>query len=172
MVGDAIRMAEISVIAEGERLELVDGRPARMTPEGEEHLGEIGSINTLLTDHYRPPSFVYTQATLRLDEVNLRQPDFYVTDVPVRKRRPLPDEIALIVEVFDTSLGYDLGTKGRTYAAWGAPHYWVVDLRGRRVVAHSTPEPDGYRDVTTLAPGQRLILPRIDAGVDVALLLA
>lgn len=121
--------------------------------------------------HYAPPYGVLTQSTLPFDTLNFREPDFVVMDAPLEEREARPDEIALIVEVSDSSLRYDLGTKARAYAAWGAPDYWVVDVAGRRVVAHSQPGPDGYARVEALGPGRTLTLPRLEVAIEVVDLL-
>jgi Uma2 family endonuclease len=39
----------------------------------------------------------------------------------------------LVIEVADTTLAYDLGTKVPLYERHRIPEVWVVDLEGRRV---------------------------------------
>jgi len=82
------------------------------------------------------------------------EPDLAV--VPVDVPRPYhPSTATLVIEVAVSSLRQDLHTKPRLYARAGIEHYWVLDLDGRRAVAHSGPGPDGYREVTTVpAEGQ------------------
>lgn len=165
---DAIRMTEIRVIAEGERLELIDGLLVAMSPDGRTHRWLVGDVNRPLSDHYRPPYRVYVQCPLRLDPINYRIPDFVVSDAPLLQREPRPEEVALIVEVAWSSLTYDLEKKAVAYAAWGAPAYWVLDIRGQLSIVHSEPGPEGYRRVTTLVPGDSAALPRLQVAVDVA----
>ena len=57
---------------------------------------------------------------------------------------PGPDDVALIVEVSDSSLRIDRGDKLRAYARSGIVHYWIVNLVDRRIEAYSDPGPDGY----------------------------
>jgi Uma2 family endonuclease len=47
--------------------------------------------------------------------------------------------VALLVEVADSSLAYDLGEKKAAYARAGIPEYWVVDLRHDVVVVCREP---------------------------------
>jgi Uma2 family endonuclease len=42
---------------------------------------------------------------------------------------------ALVGEISDTTLAQDLDRKKHLYAALGIPEYWVIDVRGRRVLA-------------------------------------
>jgi Uma2 family endonuclease len=64
--------------------------------------------------------------------------------------------VALIVEISDTSLTYDLETKAALYARSGVPEYWVVAARKRQVHRHWTPEQDGYRNKDVISFGDLL----------------
>jgi Uma2 family endonuclease len=44
----------------------------------------------------------------------------------------IPD---LVAEIADTTLAIDLDEKKQLYASLGIPEYWVIDLRGNRVIA-------------------------------------
>ena len=62
---------------------------------------------------------------------------------------PSPRELALVVEVAETSLERDRGVKKRLYARAGIAVYWIVNLRERVIEVYSDPsgsadEPD-YR---------------------------
>jgi Uma2 family endonuclease len=54
-----------------------------------------------------------------------------------------PQDTALVVEVADTSLRQDRGTKKRLYARAGFPIYWIVNLIERQIEVYS--EPSGPR---------------------------
>jgi Uma2 family endonuclease len=60
-----------------------------------------------------------------------------VADDP--KRHPGPRDVALVVEVADTSLRRDRGTKKRIYARAGIPIYWIANLPERRFEVHTDP---------------------------------
>lgn len=69
-----------------------------------------------------------------------------------------PTTAALVVEVADTSLGYDTRDKAELYATAGIADYWVVDVDGRQLLVFRDPRPipDGgaaYRHLTTYGPG-------------------
>jgi Uma2 family endonuclease len=51
----------------------------------------------------------------------------------------------LIVEVADTSLGYDLGTKAGIYARLGLAELWVINANTLFTTIHRKPEPAGCR---------------------------
>ena len=50
-----------------------------------------------------------------------------------RERRPMAADVGLIIEVADTSLAQDRGTKKRVYARVGIPVYWIVNLNTSRI---------------------------------------
>jgi hypothetical protein len=45
---------------------------------------------------------------------------------------PGPTDVLLVIEVADTSLAYDLGTKVPLYARHGIPEVWVIDAATRQ----------------------------------------
>ena len=54
-------------------------------------------------------------------------------------RRPGPADIALLVEVADTSLREDRGDKWRTYAGDGIVEYWIVNIPDRQIEVYTQP---------------------------------
>ena len=88
------------------------------------------------------------------------------------RERPRADEIALIVEVADTSLAFDLGEKRAKYAAAGIPEYWVVDVQGNVVHVLRNPSGDEYADRRTARAGDTISPAEYpDVAIDVALIL-
>ena len=83
------------------------------------------------------------------NSTNEPQPDVIVLDRSFRtiSGRPTPEHLMLVGEVSDSSLSFDLKVKARLYARAGIAEYWVVDLRGRRVIVHRRPEGGRYLDV-------------------------
>jgi Uma2 family endonuclease len=67
---------------------------------------------------------------------------------------PEPADIALIVEVADTSLADDRDYATRLYGPAGIPVCWIVDLRARRVEVCTEPGPLGYGATQVYAEGQ------------------
>jgi len=54
-------------------------------------------------------------------------------------RHPGPDDIALLIEVADTTLDRDRGLKKRLYAQSAIAVYWIVNLVDRRVEVYAEP---------------------------------
>ena len=80
---------------------------------------------------------------------------------------PKPSDIALVVEVSDTTLDRDRGIKLRSYARAGIPCYWMINLVDLQVEVNTVPMPDEkvprYRDVEVLT-GEKLIPLMIEGG--------
>ena len=60
------------------------------------------------------------------------------------------DELVLVVEVADTSLRYDVTGKRDLYARAGVPEYWVLNIKGRKLIVHRNPKQGKYAVVSTL----------------------
>jgi Uma2 family endonuclease len=60
------------------------------------------------------------------------------------RRSPEPADIALVVEVSDSSLSEDR-KQGVIYAGGGIPVYWIVNLVDRQVEVYTNPGPSGHQ---------------------------
>ena len=52
-----------------------------------------------------------------------------------------------MVEVADSTLAFDLNTKAALYARAGIPEYWVLDVKGQRLMVHRDPSGGRYQSV-------------------------
>lgn len=60
---------------------------------------------------------------------------------------PEPHEIALLVEIADSSLADDRKLAAHVYGPAGIPIYWIVNLVHRQVEVYSEPGPKGYGSI-------------------------
>ncbi len=60
---------------------------------------------------------------------------------------PLPADLHLVVEVADSTLGFDLNTKAALYSRAGIVEYWVLSIPGRRLFVHRDPQAGRYASV-------------------------
>ena len=67
---------------------------------------------------------------------------------------PEPDDVALLVEVADSSLADDHKLAAVVYGPAGIPVCWIVDVRGRRVEVYTNPGPQGYGPPEVFAEGR------------------
>ncbi|MBM3677069.1 MAG: Uma2 family endonuclease [Actinobacteria bacterium] len=148
---DVLRMAEIGIIGEVERVELVDGVLVEMSPEGVDHAGAVSELATRLARVYPEGFQMRSQSTLPIGEHSFLEPDVIVREG--RWTWPTPADVALVVEVARSSVARDLSEKAGLYAAWGAREYWVVDLVRREVVIHTDPARGRYGSVRAITSG-------------------
>lgn len=75
-------------------------------------------------------------------------------------RHPGPADVTLAIEVADSSLRRDRGTKKRIYARARIATYWLLDLNARTLEVYSEPRNDDYtaQQVFTEQDRVRLVL--------------
>lgn len=146
------RMNEAGILPDGSPIELIDGvlvlkdrRDAESDPmtHGTRHALLIERLRHLLEPLVHSRGFhVRTQLPVTLPPDSEPEPDLSVvrgTYEDYADRHPGPTDIALVVEVAFSSLVQDRKTKVRLYANAGLPHYWIVNLRTRRIESHADP---------------------------------
>jgi Uma2 family endonuclease len=70
------------------------------------------------------------------------------------EHHPGAADVALVVEVADSSLADDREYARRLYGPAGIPVCWIIDVRGRRVEVYTDPGPQGYGPPEIFAEGQ------------------
>ena len=98
--------------------------------------------------------FIYQEYTIEVapedNPTSAPEPDFVVLKRDVlhfTARHPGPDDLHLVIEVSDSTLGFDLRTKAALYARAGIVEYWVLDIVGRRMIVHRDPQGGRYTSV-------------------------
>ncbi|MCC6539018.1 MAG: Uma2 family endonuclease, partial [Bryobacterales bacterium] len=74
-------------------------------------------------------------------------------------RHPSAQDVALVVEVADTSLSRDRGLKLRIYARAGIPVYWILNLHSHALEIYTNPQGDEYTTRQTLSETAIAVLP-------------
>ena len=157
------RMIAAGVFAppEDHPLELIEGELMMMSPIGDQHADAVDWLARW--SQLAIPAedlLVRIQNPLELpSSTSVPQPDIaWVTLRRYVDRRPRPEDVSLVIEVADTSLEFDTGTKASLYAAAGIADYWVVDLASRAVIVFRDPRCGRYetrstfRDHATISP--------------------
>jgi Uma2 family endonuclease len=129
------QMSEFGVLPE-RGVELVDGLVVALSARGNRHGYAVSVLTELFVDQRAGRYAVNPEnLTLQLGPRDAREPDLVLArrTRSYAHERPRPEDIALIVEVSDSSLAYDLGQKKIAYARSGIPEYWVVDIPHHRV---------------------------------------
>lgn len=156
LVADVVRMVEVGLIQEDERLEILDGEIVEMSPKGYRHEGLKGAINRLWGRHC-PDGFDFLPETgLYLSERTYLEPDLAVFRARDSLKGLAGPDVLLAIEVADSSLAYDLKRKPGIYASYGVAELWVIDVAARVTHIHREPTDDRYASVTIAAAADRL----------------
>jgi Uma2 family endonuclease len=171
-VDDYRRLAEVGILTEDDRVELLDGEIVRMSPIGDRHMAAVNRCNRVFSRAAGERVVVSVQNPVDLDPYNEPQPDVALLcprDDDYARGKPGPADILLVVEVADTSLAYDRQTKLPRYAATGVREAWLLDLEADALEVHREPRPDGYALIRRYRRGERVraaALPDVEVAVD------
>ena len=169
------KMAEAGIRTHPHRVELIDGEIFDMAAIGSPHAAAtnrfVRSFAAVAADGR---TLVSVRNPLRLDGYNEPQPDFMLLRPRAddyHRGHPNGADVLLLVEVSESSLAYDRGTKLALYARFGVPEVWVIDLHGAAVEVYREPAGDAYAVKERLTAGS--LAPALVPGVsiDVGLLL-
>lgn len=151
-------MAEAGIFSEDERVELIAGEIVRMAPIGSRHAGCVKRLNRGLSP-LGDRALVSVQDPISLGPSLEPEPDLAILRLredDYTRSHPTPAEVFLVIEVADFSLDYDRDVKIPLYAQAGIPEAWLVNLLQREIHVYRAPSENGYREVGTLRPGDRL----------------
>ena len=143
-----------------QRVELINGRVYRTSPQNDPHQFAVGKLNRALGRLVPENEMLLVPGTLRLDAFTVVDPDLMWVAAPYgtpEHERPRP---LLLIEVSDTTYKKDSGIKLREYAKAGIRDYWIVNVRDARIeVCRSPLNPTGrladcgYRHIVHRGPG-------------------
>ena len=154
------RMAEVGILTEDDRVELINGIVVIKMAKGPAHVWASKSVGDLLEPLLGTAWCLRREEPARIPALNEPEPDGVVARGTRRaylRRHPEPHEIALIVEVSDTTYRYDRDQKYVAFAKAGIPVYWIVNLVDRRVEVYTRPVKAGrYRSHKDFLPGQQV----------------
>ncbi|MGE0606645.1 MAG: Uma2 family endonuclease [Pirellulales bacterium] len=151
------RMPAAGILAGEERVELLDGWIVPMTPIGPLHCRAIEKLRRMIEQFLPAGWHVRCQHPITL-ATSEPQPDLAVVRGGVDdfgERHPSPSDLALLIEVSDSSLHIDQVQKLPLYAAAGVPEYWIVDLDQSRLEVHRDPRPGSHKAPASYALRQQ-----------------
>lgn len=143
------KLAEVGILGEDDRVELLDGQIMILAPIGENHRTVVDLLAELLTDQRKGRYLVAAQNPVLVDDEDEPQPDLVLYDRAAIGRHPTPTDVFLIVEVSDTSLGYDQRSKIPVYASAGIKEVWIIDLGSYCIQTYRDPYTADRRYATT-----------------------
>ncbi len=171
-VEEYYRMAAAGILAENERVELIEGEIVVMCPIGSPHSGCVNALTHLLVSRVGGDAVVSVQSSVRLSDSSEPEPDLAVLRPRpdfYRSEHPGPADVLWLIEVMASSADYDRGVKLGLYARSGIAEVWLVDLNEELVEAYRAPASEAYTETRTLRRGENLApgaLPGVVLAVD------
>lgn len=146
----------------GQHLELVEGELINKMGKKRPHVEAAARMLRQLMKMF-DETLVYPEAPVGVapedNPTSEPEPDIVVMRPEFggyRPEQPKPNEFALVVEVADTTLNFDLTTKAALYARAGIVEYWVLDLNGRRLIVHRDPQAGVYESIVAYGENERV----------------
>ncbi len=161
------RLAGTTVL-DDPRVELIAGYLVKKMPKYPSHIWVVATLVAIL-GRMLPVGWSWRKEDpVRIPQFDEPEPDVAVVRGSLddyRSRIPEPRDVALVVEVAETTLDRDQGPKRDAYAHGRIPVYWIVNLVDRRVEVYSDPGSEGYQSRQQFTSGQEI--PVIIDGVEV-----
>jgi len=165
-------MGESGVLTEDDHVELLEGWIVPKLIHNPRHDATIDQIQEVLRPLLPGGWRVRIQSTITTGESE-PEPDLAIVSGQAASfvtRHPAPAEIALVIEVADSSISTDREFKGRIYARARIPMYWLVNLVDAVVEVYRDPTGPGpapafqTREVFRLDDSIRLLIGGQDLG--------
>ena len=157
-------MAEAGILGSKDRIELIEGLLVTKMTNKQPHVIATDLILYALIRSLPVGWYVSMQNPIAISEAESEpEPDVQVVRGTTRDhpdRTIVPGDVALVVEVSESSIREDQSTKKKLYALASIAYYWIVNLPANRLEVYSDPtgpSPDyrrrsdhGADDVVTL----------------------
>jgi Uma2 family endonuclease len=162
---------QAGILTDDDSVELLEGWLVFKMPKNPPHRVTTRLVRTALENILPAGWYVDSQEPITLSNSE-PEPDIVVVRGDTRQyldRHPGAEDIALIIEVADTTLQRDRNVKKRIYARAGISVYWIVNLVEEQVEVYSQPlveveQPDYSQ---RLDFGRSAVIPIIIEGIEI-----
>lgn len=155
------RMIEHGILTSEDKVELLNGVIIKKMAKGKRHALLNDAFADLLKEKLGTKAYVRSQNPVVLDDFSEPEPDIALVKPPRTKyleKHPNAEDILLIVEISDSTLGRDRFAKGLAYAKAGISQYLVFNVQDETIEDYRQPNADGYQFKNTLHKGDLLTL--------------
>jgi Uma2 family endonuclease len=155
-VAEIEAMVAAGVIGEDERFELIGGEVVPMSPKGARHeLVKVALVDLWIRK--RPEDCRLAQeTTFRLSDDTYLEPDIVLYERHIGLTGITGPNVLLVVEIADSSLGYDTGRKADLYASFGVRELWVIDAVQMTTRVFLKPSPEGYGETRDFGASDKI----------------
>jgi Uma2 family endonuclease len=137
-------MIRAGILSEHDRVELIEGRLVEKMPNHPAHTFSVERSRETLEHDLLEGFFINVQQPIT---TSTSEPEPDVTVIrgdreDFATRHPSPEDVALLIEVSDSTLKYDRTTKQRLYAVAGVLVYWIVNVPEKQLEVYTSPSAD------------------------------
>ncbi len=149
-------IVDAGILGKSDRVHLIDGLLVAKMTENDPHATADDLCGEAISRVIPGGWYLRAGKPIRIPKWTSKpEPDRALVRGPIRsyaRRSPGPEDIALVVEVSDSSLAADrslAGFSGRDEI----PSYWLANVVDGQVEVYSRPGPSGYEALEVLSPG-------------------
>lgn len=123
------------------KMELIDGELIEKMPQNRPHSIALTKGQRILGRLFGDSFYVGVQSPIRVNQSNEPEPDLMVVpgEPDSYPEHPTGHDVALVVEISDTTLRQDRLIKPAIYARAGVKEYWVLMLKARTLEVRRSP---------------------------------
>lgn len=149
-------MIDAGVIGEDEKFELIEGEIVPVSPSHDPH-ERIKTALIMVISRWLPEDLWFgTESSIFLTDKTFVEPDICIFRRELKSHDVKGSDLLLVIEVADSSLTFDRGTKALLYASHGVHELWVIDVATRVTSVHTGPTAVGWRSVQEALPIETL----------------
>ena len=163
------KMTAAGVIAEDDPLELIEGLLVTKMSRNRPHI-VAGNKGLKVLSRILPPGWhVAKEDPIVASDWSKPEPDLAIVRGDAEDyldHDVTASDVALVIEIAESSLSIDQKDMARVYSTSGIPVYWIVNLIDHQGEVYTAPGPDGYHSSEILKPGQEVavLIDGVEAG--------
>jgi Uma2 family endonuclease len=155
-VADVRRMIDAGVLGEDEKFELIEGEIVPVSPSHDPHERIKSALILALTPRLPEELWFGVESSIYLSEKTFVEPDLCIFRKELKSHNVKGPDLLLVIEVADSSLTFDRGTKALLYASHGVRELWVIDVATKVTSVHTGPTGVGWTSVREVLPTEPL----------------
>jgi Uma2 family endonuclease len=168
-VEDYHRIIDTGILAD-QRVELLEGEIAEMSPEGIPHTYTSQSVVEYLRQLLKDQAIVREGHPITLNNSE-PQPDIAIVRNPISiyaQHHPYSEDIYWLIEISNTTLSKDKSDKKAIYARASIAEYWIIDLQNNQLLIFTNPQGEDYLQLKEITTGiiNPLAFPKINVEVN------
>jgi Uma2 family endonuclease len=138
---------EMGLFGPSPKIELIRGVIYLKPPMNRPHATAVSKSLSVITQAFGDDYYILCQLPIGLSTDGEPEPDIsVVTGEPDDYvEHPTEEQVLLVMEISDSTLGFDQGLKSEVYAEAGIAEYWILDINARTLEVRREPHGKTYR---------------------------